>query len=109
LLAQLPANAQAPIKEVLEESAEKIANSARRRAAKLHGGLKKAIQHQVDDDGLGATIGFGKEAFYGRFIELGTKKKPARPFLWPAFRAGRKRFYARLARRLKSLLGTMKI
>lgn len=107
LLSQLPTEMKQPIRDVIQEGAKSITNAARRRAPRDSGDLKRAINYMVDLDGLGATIGFGKDAYYGRFIELGSEKRDATPFLWPAFAAGRKRVYARLTRRLRALLKTL--
>lgn len=57
------------------------------------GNLKKAIYQafadkQSTDDRAVYRISWNKDkAFYGRFIEFGTSRMPARPFLRPAFDA----------------------
>lgn len=49
---------------------------------KLTGRLRASIAQSVDADALKATI--GTNLAYGKFLELGTSKMPARPFLRPA-------------------------
>lgn len=48
--------------------------------------LKRSLGRNVREDGLQAAV--GTDVIYGRFVELGTKDKPAHPFLRPAFRRG---------------------
>lgn len=64
------------------------------------GNLKAAIYQVYDREvstAAGATyeISWNKrKAFYGRFVERGTSKMPARPFLRPAYDAARDRAIA---------------
>jgi len=58
------------------------------------GGLRKSIgRKRIKDSGLGssATVGISwrGSGFYGRFIEFGTSKNAAQPFLRPAFDANK--------------------
>ena len=39
---------------------------------------------EVQENAVEGIVGVGKEAFYARFIEMGTRFLPARPFLRPA-------------------------
>lgn len=52
------------------------------------------------------AVGVNKKAFYWRFVEFGTAKMAARPFLRPAFEANKGRLVAaiknRIAARIKS-------
>ena len=58
------------------------------------GNLQAAIYQAFDNDasvtGKSASYGISwnkKKAFYGRFVEFGTKRMPAQPFLRPSFDA----------------------
>lgn len=46
------------------------------------GRLRNSITHVVDPDGHGVSIGTNVE--YGRYVELGTSRAKAQPFLHPA-------------------------
>lgn len=39
-----------------------------------------------------------KDAYYARFVEFGTRKKEARPFFWPSWRANRQRIRGNITR-----------
>lgn len=67
--------------------AKVIVSAAKARAPVRTHKLQESITAEVTEksrDHVEATIGPGKEGFYGMFIELGTSKMPARPFLRPA-------------------------
>ena len=42
-----------------------------------------------DRNSVGAKVGIGKEAFYGRFVEFGTRHAKAYPFMRPAADSGK--------------------
>jgi HK97 gp10 family phage protein len=48
--------------------------------------MRDAITYtlEVQENAVEGIVGVGKGAFYARFIELGTSKLAARPFLRPA-------------------------
>lgn len=48
----------------------------------------KVDGERISDTSAAVAIGPTKDFFYGRFLELGTVKRPARPFARPAFDAG---------------------
>jgi len=50
---------------------------------KLSGQLLKSIAHSVDRSNLVLTVGTGIK--YGKFLELGTKKMAARPWLFRTY------------------------
>ncbi len=47
------------------------------------GALARKLTHVIDADGLGASV--ESRAAYSRFLEFGTARMAARPFLRPAF------------------------
>ena len=76
------AGAPEPIKGALREEAEAIAEDARRAAP---GRLGAAVD-VVDQSGeLRPAFAIGTAHRAGRFLEYGTVKMPAKPWLWPAF------------------------
>ena len=77
--------------EVIRAEAERLAprgavSKRTRRSKPLHKNIVKsaflATQKTAKID-----VGFNKDAFHGRFLELGTPKMAARPWLRPAFDA----------------------
>lgn len=51
-----------------------------------HVRLKPSLGREVRSDGLQASVGSGD--FTAPWVEFGTKKNAAKPFLWPAYRLG---------------------
>lgn len=46
----------------------------------------------------------GGEAFYARFLEFGTRKMPAHPFFFPAWRANRRRIRSGITRAIRKAI-----
>jgi len=63
-----------------------VAEKARANAPVRTGAMREAITYtlEVQENAVEGIMGVGKKAFYARFIELGTSKLAARPFLRPA-------------------------
>ena len=79
------------IEEGLLRAAEPIRKNAEQRAPMRTGNLKENIYSSVDPkDKRSVDVGPGPSAFYGLFLELGTQKMSARPFLRPAFDSNKK-------------------
>lgn len=60
------------------------------------GRLRSSITHEVEETLTGIVGRVGTNVVYGRFLELGTSKMKARPFLRPALRRttrGEKKYY----------------
>jgi HK97 gp10 family phage protein len=81
-------------RDALATAAEGIAAEARARAARRSGTLAGAIASRADGDGF-AIVALAPHA---AFVELGTARAPARPFLRPALEAGRAGLAAAIAR-----------
>lgn len=81
-------------KVVIAESAEEIKTEAQARVPYDEGTTHDSITNEPRDFGLGATIGSGY--YNARFIEQGTSKQAARPFLNPAFQLVRPKYLNRL-------------
>lgn len=67
------------------------------------GRLQASVHTEVDLDGLGAEVGTALD--YGAFLEFGTRKIAARPWLFPAFERRKKGIRARIKRALGDALG----
>lgn len=92
--------------EDVEEFAEATKSAASLRAPRGSSGrLKKGIVFEVvkTSNRIVASFGWSKKAFYGLFVEYGTRFHSARPHVRPAFDKNSKflikRINARLARR----------
>lgn len=69
------------------------------------GNLRKAVYQAFVTDGDSEKVTYRiswnkSQAFYGRFLEFGTSKMPAKPFLRPAYDAARDRAVAAVKTRL---------
>jgi HK97 gp10 family phage protein len=53
------------------------------------GRLRSSITWQLGRDGLGLYADIGSSVAYARFVEVGTDRMAARPYLRPALNAGR--------------------
>lgn len=60
------------------------------------GALAASITHQIDADGLGASV--GTNILYGPHLEFGTRKMAARPWLQPSFNQAKERIRLRILR-----------
>lgn len=92
---------QEDARKVLKEMAEKIADDARRRVPVDTGALRSTISPWVSKKTLDASVSAGGKSggvdvYYAHFVEHSTKKKPARPFLYPSGRAHEQETEARL-------------
>ena len=61
--------------------------------------LASNISLDIDPDGLGASV--DSRADYSSFLEFGTSKMAARPFMQPALEVNRKKIKANMAEELK--------
>lgn len=64
----------------------------------LTGRLRQSITHRVDRDARGFVARVGTNVAYSKFLELGTRKMAARPYLRPALFRERSRIAGILAR-----------
>ena len=83
------------VQDVIGNTAIAVRDEARSRAPISTGKLKKDIRVKTAQDKLSAEVTYmgKKRAFYGKFIEFGTRFMPARPFLGPAWEKLRPRFF----------------
>lgn len=92
--ATLSAEVRREVKQITTESADEIKREAKARVRVRTGHTRDTIERKSEDHGLGAEV--GTSWFIGRFIEHGTKKMGARPFLFPAFEIVRPKYLERL-------------
>lgn len=109
LLRRLPKEMQAEVRGEMQAGADAILGDAKANVPTRTGRLRANLSAKASRDGLSAKIGIrgkraGRRAFYGMFVEFGTVKMPARPFLQPAFEANRKRVSAGVRKALQSVL-----
>lgn len=93
-LRRMPAEIAQPIKDEVMHLAEAIAADAKARVAVDTGLVRDTIKARKVGPGFAAKIGImgvrdRKKAYYAMFVEFGTKKMPARPFMTPAFEANK--------------------
>lgn len=86
-LNQISYDIAADLETAAKAGAKSIRDEAKSRVPVKTGTLRDSITMETvekDEDGVTIRIGPGKEGFYGLFLELGTSKMPARPWLVPA-------------------------
>lgn len=74
--------AETEVKSLTKEVAYKIERDAKLNAPVDTGYLRNSIQTEFEDGGYIARIYSGAE--YSLFVEFGSSKQPAHPFLYPA-------------------------
>jgi HK97 gp10 family phage protein len=75
------------LREAAKQGAEVIVQEAKRRAPVDTGTLRDSIRSKFvkrRSDSVTVEIGPGPKGYYGYFLEFGTSKMAARPFLRPA-------------------------
>jgi HK97 gp10 family phage protein len=78
---------RAVMRSALKQTGAVVVKAAKAKVPVLTGKLKKSIKSSVSvkEGGLSyVDIGWGKEAFWGLFVEEGTCHRGAHPFLRPA-------------------------
>jgi HK97 gp10 family phage protein len=75
-----------PVAKDLARRAVKVESTAKRLCPVRTGRLRASITHQISRDEQGLLAVIGSNVTYSKFVELGTWKLSARPFLRPALR-----------------------
>lgn len=89
--------------DTLGEAAQPFLERMQQLVPVLSGGLRDSLGIAVSDDGLTAQVGpIGKDAWRAHFVEFGTVKMAAQPFIRPAFDAGAGNVTAKVARQMRS-------
>lgn len=95
----------AAIKKAVEESAEAVKADTARDVPKDSGNLGRKVDVKYQDDGFTATVGWhDPDDYYARYLEAGTRRRPARPSLGPALEAERARYRGRLTEEVRRAL-----
>lgn len=111
---EIPKAVRLAVQPALVQGAEEIAAAARALAPEDTGDLKRSIevtgpgqftpaysqpggQKATQENQAAVTVG-NTDVRYAHLVEYGTKRAPAQPFFWPAFRLVRKRAAARVKR-----------
>ena len=90
----LPSEIKKEMQDTVKKAAEVIYQAAERNIPVDSGDLKKSLKLQHRGDKLGAKVGFWRRGnlrnwrragWRSHFVEFGTRKKAARPFLGPAY------------------------
>lgn len=92
LLQSIEPNITLEVREAIQNGAGQVLREALARVPRKTGKLASALRIARVSNGMAAKIGvFGKRAlkigYYGHWVEFGTTKMAARPFLIPAARA----------------------
>ncbi|HEX9060409.1 MAG TPA: HK97-gp10 family putative phage morphogenesis protein [Clostridia bacterium] len=97
--------------KILPEAGKPILEAAKDKAPENTGKLKENLDMSKvkNKDGnkyieIGITKADNSPIFYGKFIEFGTSKMPARPFLQPAYEEKKKETYEIIKEMLKKEL-----
>jgi HK97 gp10 family phage protein len=76
-----------PTAKVLARKAIQVQGGAQRLCPVDTGRLRSSITHRLEQDGIGLVAYVGTNVEYAIYVELGTSRTPAEPFLRPALRA----------------------
>ena len=88
--------------DAVTAGAQDIQAAARERLPRRSGGLANSVTVEMAPDGLAANV--GTEMATGTYLELGTRRMAARPWLQPALLAVRSSVRARFARMANAAL-----
>ena len=98
LAAQLHgADVRGPVNHELHEAAKKVRQAGRQNVRRRTGRTGQSITYSSKNKGY--TYEVGPTWFVGRFLEDGTQKMPAYPFMEPAMRANTQDLPDRIAKR----------
>ncbi|WP_375374084.1 HK97-gp10 family putative phage morphogenesis protein [Hymenobacter aerilatus] len=88
---------RAAAREVVAETLLLIESDAKELAPVDTGRLRSSIHTEISSNGLSGVV--GTNVSYAPFVELGTTRQRAQPFLFPAYEANRQRFLDNLKSR----------
>jgi len=77
------------LSEQVKASGKQIVKEAKRRVNKRSGNLRRNIKFKMSRDKLTGWVTLRSNGFYGHFLEFGTVKLSARPFMAPAAEAAK--------------------
>lgn len=83
------------LRTVVQANANRLEREAKARCPVRTGNLRNSIKAETHAGGLNADVGPRKpDGWYAHFLEWGTVKMAARPFMGPAWEAVRPRYIA---------------
>lgn len=84
------------------ESGKAMKTGMRRLAPVRTGALRDSIDYELSEDGLTATAGPGEWIDYAIFVEFGTSRMPAQPYIRPVAEAERRLFPERVSTHVRA-------
>lgn len=106
-LAQIEPALRAAMQREVKIAAVNIERGAKQRAPVDTGRLRNSIAHEIHEGGLNAEIGSNVD--YAPFVEFGTRRMRAQPYLFPAFEEERPKYMDRLRRALSKAAGDLAV
>lgn len=100
-LRQLPENVKSEAQATMDVTAFHVARGAQARVHRRTGFLLARIRWASRPRSLSAVVGVDSEAFYWKFLEYGTVKMDAQPFMRPAAEAEESDHGARMLQALE--------
>lgn len=94
--------------KALREAGALMKESIAREAPRRTGKLKKSIEVsgvRTKDGMKHVQVGPGKDGYYGKFVEFGTVKMRARPFMAPGYENAKSQALDKIAQELRKGLG----
>lgn len=94
--------------EALREAGEVVKEAIKQEAPQRTGTLKKSIEVSRVKNRNGTKyveVGPGKEGWYGKFLEFGTVKMKAKPFMAPGYEKSKEKAMEEIEKNLKEGLG----
>lgn len=88
----------------LNEVAESMEKDAKLNCPTKTGNLRNSIESEVSTIGKRTTIKLYAKADYGKYVEYGTSKMPARPFLAPAFNKNKDNVTRKIRNNIKKVV-----
>ncbi len=92
------------VRDATRKGAQALRKEIRAAAPRRTGFLRRHIRYRTTSRSpthYTISVGPDRGAFYGRFVELGTQKMAARPFMRPAFERARERIVRIVTDRLR--------
>ena len=90
----IPQEVELEVKSLVAETAYRVEADAKRLVPIDTGHLRRSIETAFSDRGLVASV--GTNVYYAVYVEFGTSKHHAQPFLIPAFVKHKERFERKL-------------
>ena len=90
-------NVQEEVKGALTESALLVERDAKIKVPVDTGRLRSSISHSEEFEADNPAVVVGTNTEYASYIELGTSRQAAKPFLYPALSENRQRIQRKIA------------